>query len=414
MYDIVIIGFGVSGIASAMLCKEYNKKFIVIEKKHTFGGCWEDAYNFTSLQSDKKFYQYPNNPMPKEYPTYPNQLQIKAYLNSVINKYNLENYVVYNSLVVKTLFDQKKKKWNIYYKNGENNNTIETHYLLICNGYYNKEIIPNINLNNFKGTIYTAKTLKNNFECLKNKNVTIIGNGATCCDILNGISLLEKEKNIKSLCKKLTIVYRSDKFYIKKFVGFISVSLVIKKYILLFLKRVPLIIYRILFKIVNLIFFSNYLNVPKVRINHSNIIGSTIIPTFINKKKIIYIKDDIIDIVNNHIILKKNYILNNDIIILATGYTTNFSFLQKENTKRFKQIIDPEIENCGFIGLSPSYNWAQVSYNQAKWFLENLSSNNKLSKKLMYDDIDTFDRYQTKFDIEYDDLTYEIFNYLKK
>ena len=81
---------------------------------------------------------------------------------------------------------------------------------------------------------------------------------------------------------------------------------------------------------------------------------------------------------------------------------------------RYKQIIDPEIPNCGFIGLSPSYNWLQTSYKQANWFLNYCNNNNNnLSKNNMYKEIELFNNYQKKNKLDYEDLTYELFNYLE-
>ena len=52
-YDLVIIGFGVSGMATARYAQKNNLKFIVLEKSDTFGGVWADAYDTTKLQTHK-------------------------------------------------------------------------------------------------------------------------------------------------------------------------------------------------------------------------------------------------------------------------------------------------------------------------------------------------------------------------
>ena len=58
LYELIIVGFGISGIA---LAKEASKKkinFLVLEKNSNLGGVWFKAHEYTSLQTHKKFYQY--------------------------------------------------------------------------------------------------------------------------------------------------------------------------------------------------------------------------------------------------------------------------------------------------------------------------------------------------------------------
>ena len=39
-YDLIIIGFGLSGIACARYAKKNNLKYLVLEKNSSFGGVW--------------------------------------------------------------------------------------------------------------------------------------------------------------------------------------------------------------------------------------------------------------------------------------------------------------------------------------------------------------------------------------
>eukprot|EP00122_Pirum_gemmata_P019811 Pgem_evm1s18537 len=51
-YDVVIIGAGISGIgAAATLTKDTNKKFLVLERRHQYGGTW-DLFKYPGIRSD--------------------------------------------------------------------------------------------------------------------------------------------------------------------------------------------------------------------------------------------------------------------------------------------------------------------------------------------------------------------------
>ena len=59
MYDLCIIGFGVSGICCAKWAEKYNLKYIVLEKESYLGGVWfTKAMDSTSIQSPKNFINF--------------------------------------------------------------------------------------------------------------------------------------------------------------------------------------------------------------------------------------------------------------------------------------------------------------------------------------------------------------------
>ena len=58
----------------------------------------------------------------------------------------------------------------------------------------------------------------------------------------------------------------------------------------------------------------------------------------------------------------------------------------------YKNIIHPKCPNCGFIGLVASYNWAQTSDLQARWFIDFISDpikykSAKLIKQISYNEV---------------------------
>tara|TARA_Y100000022_G_C13236587_1_gene370158 strand:- start:364 stop:1578 length:1215 start_codon:yes stop_codon:yes gene_type:complete len=403
MYDVLIIGFGVSGISFVKYLKQFtNYKYIVIEKRDTYGGIWNDALNSTTLQTHKNYYQYNDFKMPENYPNHPSKHQILEYLGNVINFYKLDN-VIYNHNVLKT--KNNKTHWELKIKNNNNNKIIKikSNYLIICNGLYSSK--KKIALNNFKGKIIHISNIKNyNLNIFNNKNITIIGNGASACDFLNAI----KDKN-----SKIYLLYKKDKYFIKKIVFYISTSIILNKYILLFFKKIPLQLYLVLFKIANILLFNNFLNIPKEKVNSKNLIASTIIPELIYKNKLIYLKDTIKYCKSNHIILKNSILFNIDYIILCNGYDESYNFL-KDNNKfvyRYKQIINPFLNNVAFIGHSASYNWLINSYNQSKWYIDNIILKKIIiSQQTMFDEIKKHKNNNKKNNLDYKDLTYELFN----
>tara|TARA_B110001450_G_C17650668_1_gene493137 strand:- start:64 stop:1395 length:1332 start_codon:yes stop_codon:yes gene_type:complete len=440
VYDLVIIGFGVSGIAAAKVAKKNKLNFVVIESKETYGGCWNDTFDDTELQSDRHYYQFEDFPMPDSYPTYPNKKQILKYLGNVIARFNLTN-TIYSSDVTSTVFDKVENRWNIVINRSLK---IISKYIIVCSGYYSRNIIPpvfdklgKIENKNDKKDKYdnfeivhsrdVSSILKTNGGYFDNKNVVIVGNGASCCDIL---------ANINKKPSKISVIYRSNKYYVDKYIFGISISIVINRFCLQFFRYIPLKLYKLLFLFANYIFIMNHLNLPDSKINSKNLIGTTIIPRLIKSRRIEYIHGEITDISGRDIAVKiigkeeKQVILIKDvknikeidIVILATGFSANLEFIDNSkksnnlnifNIFRYKQVINPYVPNCGFIGLSPSYNWLQMSNKQAEWYITeiilkpgNINSNNiNMLKEIL-----RYKKMKDSYNLDYNDLTYEMFD----
>ena len=109
-YDLIIIGFGVSGIATSRWAQKNGLKYIVLEKNDTFGGVWANTWDYTNLQTDKIFYQFSELSYDKSVPSFPAKHQLLDYFNNYIEKFNLIR-VDFNVNVENLCFNREKKLW---------------------------------------------------------------------------------------------------------------------------------------------------------------------------------------------------------------------------------------------------------------------------------------------------------------
>ena len=173
--------------------------------------------------------------MNKNYSEFPSKNEILNYLNEYIALKNLNKNVIYNANVETVKYFNK---WVVT----TNNSMFTSKYLCICSGYYNYKNIPNDLYNNLKyftGNIYHSKELYryNLKEEFTNKNVVIIGNGASACDILI---------HINKFVNTLYVLYRKDKFYFNKYLGNIPLSNFLNKYTLYILEKLNIYIFLLL------------------------------------------------------------------------------------------------------------------------------------------------------------------------
>ena len=415
MYDLCIIGFGISGISCSKIAKNKKLNYLVLEKNNNFGGCWNSrAFKWTRLQTHKKFYEFPDfkNVLKSDYP---NKSELLDYFNLYIKNNKLDKNVKYNHEVLKTVY--KNNEWNIIYKNNNTVKYIKSKYLAVCSGLFSEKNIPDLikkKHNIYDGEIFHSEDIINrniNFKIFNNKNILIIGNGASSTDIVRGII----EKKIKY--KDIYILHRSSKWFVKRYVWGISISIVISKYILKITKHLNKNIFILFFSFFLKVIFNNKLDFPKEKVKYNNLVADDYLIDYINNGKINYIKGVLVDIKSKKVTYKKKSKVNIlekkdfDYIICATGYKQTIPFLNIYNQQtNYKHIINPNIENCGFIGFNPSYNWIEVSYYQSLWFIENRL---KLpNKKNMISCVNKLKDYKKKFNLEYIDLTYDSLNYI--
>ena len=57
-YELVIIGFGVSGVAMARAAQKKGIKYIVLEASSNCGGVWNNAFDTSRLQTHWKNYRF--------------------------------------------------------------------------------------------------------------------------------------------------------------------------------------------------------------------------------------------------------------------------------------------------------------------------------------------------------------------
>ncbi len=86
--DHCIIGAGAAGLAAAKSLKEHSIPFEVIERAPDVGGIWDASlpgspvYRSAHLISSKPLTEFPDFPMPRDYPDYPNHARVLRYLRS--------------------------------------------------------------------------------------------------------------------------------------------------------------------------------------------------------------------------------------------------------------------------------------------------------------------------------------------
>ena len=118
---VAIIGSGVAGICMAIKLKEAGiTDFTIYEKAGELGGTWRDnTYPGCSCDVPLHMYQFSFDMRPDWDRKYVGSADLKAYLESVVDKYGLRSHIRFNQEIAEAHFDESTGIWTLKSASGE-------------------------------------------------------------------------------------------------------------------------------------------------------------------------------------------------------------------------------------------------------------------------------------------------------
>ncbi len=196
---VIIIGAGITGIGAAYHLGANKIPYIILEARNDLGGVWS-THRWHGARCDSDFvkYSYSFKPLLSPY-RLQNREQIHRYLRSVAEEFAIKDHIRFNTRVTKAIFDLEAHRWVIHTTGG----VFSAQFLINGNGYFSDPYIPTFrDSNKFKGEIIHTAALDNR-RAFRDKNVALIGSGATavCC-----------APELSAVSKSLTLIQRSPSY----------------------------------------------------------------------------------------------------------------------------------------------------------------------------------------------------------
>jgi hypothetical protein len=100
-----VIGAGAAGLAAARHLPGASIPFEVVEREGDVGGIWDASlpyspvYHSAHLISSKPLTQFPDFPMPRDYPDYPGNAEALAYLRAYAGRFGLYDHIRFRQTV---------------------------------------------------------------------------------------------------------------------------------------------------------------------------------------------------------------------------------------------------------------------------------------------------------------------------
>ena len=190
VYDVVVVGAGISGICSAYQVQHEcpGKTYVVLEGRDAMGGTW-DLFKYPGIRSDSDMFTlgFPFSPWenPKAIADGPAILQ---YVKDTAAKFGIDKKIRYNHKVTTANWSDAEKMWTLNFAPHQNlsSTTLKCKFLIMSSGYYDYDngYLPVFEgYNDFKGKIVHPQKWTPDID-YTNKRVIIIGSGATAVTLV--------------------------------------------------------------------------------------------------------------------------------------------------------------------------------------------------------------------------------------
>ena len=190
IYDMVIIGAGLSGVGAAcrFRTKFPNDSLAVVESREAIGGTW-DLFRYPGIRSDSDMLTlgYDFRPWVGD-KTLADGTSIREYVQTVAEEYDVTPYIQFSSKVMAMDFSSDEDVWTITITDTQTQKTrqIKARFVTAAAGYYKYEegYTPHFEgREDFKGEIIHPQHWPEDFD-YAGKNVIVIGSGATAVTLV--------------------------------------------------------------------------------------------------------------------------------------------------------------------------------------------------------------------------------------
>ena len=339
----LVIGAGPCGLEAAKALKDAAIIYDHAEADCNIGGNWlHGVYSSVYTDACKDVMQYPEWPMPGDYPDFLSKELMLTYLNNYADHFDLRKKIRFNTKVV-WVEAVEDNQWKVIFENGSFNLYAG---VIICNGHHWDMRFADLQ-GNFSGEYIHSKQYLAPSQ-LQNKRVLVIGTGNSAADI-------SCEAARVSHCSVLSMK-DSPWIFPKTFMG---IPLGRIKF-----KNSPKFLQPLLINLLIKLSFGKHslynLPQPKHRPFDKHPTVSEELPYYLKHGRI-KVKPEIVKTENNTVWFKDNSCMEFDLIVSATGFNLSFPFLPDElirkegqNLKCLGFCVYPDYKGLFFLG------WQQV------------------------------------------------------
>ena len=394
--SVAVLGAGVSGLVAAKTLKQYGFEVTVFEARSRLGGVWANNYRSLRVLEPACVYGFPDWPWPKGTSLYPSAQEVRAYLTAYARNFDIFDRIKFDFPVVQAN-PIENGRWLIVAGPESGRHPQEFDFFIMAPGMFNHPKIPQWpGIDNFEGELIHSSGF-HDVSQVENKNVAIVGFSRSAMDIA---------VDITDYADSVTILHRSVRWPVpEKILG------LIRNHILLFARWPTLFVspwirpgqvtaflhdktvwaanffwkfFEVLLscqfrlkslgllpdRSIKLDLFTNLYVTPR---RFFSLVGRGVIRSE---------RSDIESFEQQRIRLSNGKLVAADVVICATGWRHNYSFLPPDLLDRiydedgmhlYRHMAHPTLPGMAFIGGVQGINSATLFAIQATWVARWLS-----------------------------------------
>lgn len=180
--DVCVIGAGAAGIAVAKILREHGYSFHVKERESGVGGIWDDDRAFSPhhknlhLISPNRMMSYEGDEFESDTPDFAGFRYVKNYFEGVVAKYDLARSLQFNTGVARIY--KSDNQWHVECDNGT---TDSYRYVVIASGLQSRPSLPQFDNDGSVELIHCVDY--NEPKQLLDRNLVVTGGGQSAIDI---------------------------------------------------------------------------------------------------------------------------------------------------------------------------------------------------------------------------------------
>jgi len=204
-FDALIVGAGISGISAAYHLQKHHpeKTYAILEQRTRLGGTW-DLFNYPGVRSDSDMYTFGFSFRHwQDDSAIAEKSKIIDYLRSTVEEFGIEERIEYECHIIKASWSSPDSRWQLTAASGAQ---FTCQFLFMCSGYYkyDQAYTPSFKgIENFNGDLVHPQFWTNDIN-YENKNVVVIGSGATAITLIP--ELAKKAKHVTMLQRSPTYI----------------------------------------------------------------------------------------------------------------------------------------------------------------------------------------------------------------
>lgn len=180
---VCIIGAGPVGLAVAKALGEAQVPYVHLEATDHVGGNWaHGVYETAHIISSRKTTEYPDWPMPADWPDFPSAQQMCTYYQDFAEAHNLDRHLRFGARVQR-VWPAEGGGWWVQCAGGEPE---RFKGVAVCNGHHWDRVLPEW-ASDFDGTVLHSKDYKRPDQ-LRDQRVLVVGGGNSGCDLVSEAS----------------------------------------------------------------------------------------------------------------------------------------------------------------------------------------------------------------------------------